>query len=63
MVMLGLTRNKRQKSALAVRPPGNPEGKGLDGVMMGWCDTEPRGVVAKPLGVRNYTGSACTRVR
>ena len=39
--------SKRQ-SALAVNPPGNPDGKGLNGFMLDWYHTEPRGVVAKP---------------
>ena len=36
------------QSALAVTPAGNPDGKGLNGFMLDWHHTEPRGVVAKP---------------
>ena len=39
--------SKRQ-SALAIKPPGNPDGKGLNGLMLDWYHTEPRGLVAKP---------------
>jgi len=37
-----------RQSALAVKPSGNPDGKGLNGFMLDWYQTEPRGVVAKP---------------
>ena len=37
-----------RQSALAVRPDGNPDGKGFNGFMLDWYRTEPRGVVAKP---------------
>jgi hypothetical protein len=37
-----------RKSALAIQPPGNPDGKGLNGFMLDWHHTDPRGVVAKP---------------
>ena len=40
------TRNQRQ-SALSVRAPANPEGKGVNGVMRDWYGTEPRGLVIK----------------
>lgn len=35
-------------SELAVKPPVNPDGKGLSGMMRDWYGLEPRGVVAKP---------------
>ena len=37
-----------RQSARAVRPDGNPDGKGFNGFMLDWYRTEPRGVVAKP---------------
>jgi len=37
-----------RQSALAIKPSGNPDGKGLNGFMLDWYHTEPRGVVAKP---------------
>ncbi len=40
--------NSNRQSALAVKPAGNPDGKGLNGFMLDWYLTEPRGVVAKP---------------
>lgn len=41
---------KRQQfgSALARKTDGNPEGKGLNGFLLDWSKTEPRGVIAKP---------------
>ena len=38
----------RQESALAEKPSGNVDGKGLNGFMLDWYETQPRGVVAKP---------------
>lgn len=35
-------------TALAPKPAGNPEGKGLNGFLLDWYQTEPRGVIAKP---------------
>lgn len=46
--MKELILNARRGSSLAVKPPGNPDGKGLSGIMRDWYSTEPRGVVAKP---------------
>ena len=42
------TANMRSKTALTAGPPGNPDGKGLSGVMLDWNRTQPRGVLAKP---------------
>ena len=30
------------------RQTGNPEGKGLNGFLLDWARTEPRGVIVKP---------------
>lgn len=46
--MNDLTLSAQQQSALAVEPPGNPDGKGVNGLMLDWYRTEPRGLVAKP---------------
>ncbi len=35
-------------SAIARKTDGNPEGKGLNGFLLDWYQSEPRGVVAKP---------------
>lgn len=45
--MNDLTTTAENQSALAVRSPGNPEGKGVNGVMLDWYRTEPRGLVVK----------------
>jgi hypothetical protein len=34
--------------AVALKTDGNPEGKGLNGFLLDWYKSEPRGVVAKP---------------
>jgi hypothetical protein len=34
--------------AVALKTDGNPEGKGLNGFLLDWYQSEPRGVVAKP---------------
>ena len=34
--------------AIARKTDGNPEGKGLNGFLLDWYQSEPRGVVAKP---------------
>ena len=34
--------------AVAPQPKGNPEGKGLSGLLSDWQQSQPRGVVAKP---------------
>jgi len=47
-LMDNLIRKTEQESALAIQPPGNRDGKGLNGFMLDWYHTEPRGVVAKP---------------
>ncbi len=44
-----MTRSQQQKeggTALSLRP-GNPDGKGLNGFLLDWYRSEPRGVVAK----------------
>ena len=46
--MNDLTLKSQRQSALAAEPPGNPDGKGLNGFMLDWYRTEPRGLVAKP---------------
>ena len=43
-----LTLKNDRDTAVAVQPPGNPDGKGANGFMLDWYRTEPRGVVAKP---------------
>jgi hypothetical protein len=35
-------------TVVAKKPDGNPEGKGVSGLMQDWRRSEPRGVVAKP---------------
>ena len=39
---------KSGNSAVARKTDGNPEGKGLNGFLLDWYQSEPRGVVAKP---------------
>ena len=34
--------------AVTLKTDGNPEGKGLNGFLLDWYKSEPRGVVAKP---------------
>lgn len=46
--MGNLRRHGHRDSAVALKPDGNPEGKGLNGFLLDWYRTEPRGVVAKP---------------
>jgi hypothetical protein len=43
-----LTLRKPGDTGLAVKADGNPEGKGLNGFLLDWYRTEPRGVVIKP---------------
>lgn len=43
-----MTINTQRSPAPAVDLPGNPDGKGLSGVMLDWYRTKPRDVVAKP---------------
>jgi hypothetical protein len=38
----------RDRSVVTRQPAGNPEGKGLNGFLLDWYQSEPRGVVAKP---------------
>jgi len=35
-------------SAIARKIDGNPEGKGLNGILLDWYQSKPRGVIAKP---------------
>ena len=35
-------------AAIAVKTNGNPEGKGLNGFLLDWYQSEPRGIIAKP---------------
>ncbi|NNF40268.1 MAG: hypothetical protein HKN64_02735 [Woeseiaceae bacterium] len=37
-----------RKHAIALKADGNPEGKGLNGLLRDWRESRPRGVVAKP---------------
>lgn len=46
--MSELRRIKPGNSAVALKADGNPEGKGLNGFLLDWYQSEPRGVVAKP---------------
>lgn len=39
---------KAGSSVIAPKTDGNPEGKGANGFLLDWIQTEPRGVVAKP---------------
>ena len=39
---------KHKGGSVAVKAAGNPEGKGLNGFLLDWYRTEPRGVVVKP---------------
>ncbi len=46
-----MSETEQQRSGcrtVALKTGGNPEGKGLNGFLLDWSDTEPRGVVAKP---------------
>lgn len=43
-----LTRQKPGATGVALKADGNPEGKGLNGFLLDWYRTEPRGVVIKP---------------
>ena len=46
--MTKLQRFNQQSRAVAARTDVNPEGKGLNGFLLDWYRSEPRGVVAKP---------------
>ena len=46
--MNDLKRFESGNSAIARKADGNPEGKGLNGFLLDWYQSEPRGVVAKP---------------
>jgi hypothetical protein len=42
-----LKRHEPRDSAVTLKTDGNPEGKGLNGFLLDWYKTEPRGVVAR----------------
>ena len=46
--MSDLKRFESGNFAIARKTDGNPEGKGLNGFLLDWYQSEPRGVVAKP---------------
>ena len=46
--MGNLKRHEPRDSAVTLKTDGNPEGKGLNGFLLDWYRTEPRGVIAKP---------------
>lgn len=46
--MSELKRFEPGNSAITLKSDGNPEGKGLNGFLLDWYQSEPRGVVAKP---------------
>jgi hypothetical protein len=46
--MSELERFEARNSAITLKADGNPEGKGLNGFLLDWYQSEPRGVVAKP---------------
>ena len=39
---------RQSDTSVALKTEGNPEGKGLNGFLLDWYQSEPRGVVAKP---------------
>lgn len=41
-------RYRTRRAAVAPKAEGNPEGKGVNGLMLDWQRSQPRGVVAKP---------------
>lgn len=43
-----LTPHRPGSTDVTVKTDGNPEGKGLNGFLLDWYRTEPRGVVVKP---------------
>jgi len=43
-----LKRYRSDKLAVALKADGNPEGKGANGFLLDWYQSEPGGVVAKP---------------
>ena len=46
--MQNLTPLKPGSGAIVRQPDGNPDGKGLNGFLLDWYQSEPRGIVAKP---------------
>jgi len=46
--MSNLKKFKSSNATIARNTDGNPEGKGVNGIMLDWYQSEPRGVVAKP---------------
>jgi hypothetical protein len=45
---MGSLRKHNGSGGVAIKATGNPEGKGLNGFLLDWHRTEPRGVVVKP---------------
>lgn len=48
VIMANLQKIKGGNVTTAPKTDGNPEGKGVNGLMLDWYRSEPRGVVAKP---------------
>ena len=46
--MANLIHIEHRGSAIAHKPKGNPEGKGLNGFLLDWYESSPKGVTAKP---------------
>ena len=46
--MTNLIHIEHRGSAIAHKPKGNPEGKGLNGFLLDWYESSPKGVTAKP---------------
>ena len=46
--MANLIHIEHRGSAIAHKPEGNPEGKGLNGFLLDWYESSPKGVTAKP---------------
>lgn len=46
--MRDLRRYNSQEFTIALKADGNPEGKGVNGFLLDWYQSEPRGVIAKP---------------
>ena len=46
----GGVRVRRDRFAVGRKADGNPEGKGLNGFLLDWYQSEPRGIVEKPRG-------------
>ena len=46
--MNALKKHSSHSLVIARKADGNPEGKGVNGLLLDWQQTEPKGVVAKP---------------